>query len=518
MKPVLTRAEMRAFDAHAITTCGVPGIVLMENAGSGATDVIVRDALSGEATGKLVVVVCGPGNNGGDGYVIARHLVARGVRVAVFGTVPPAKLKGDARTNADALVGIGGSVRALATAADRRGLAKEIAGADAVVDALFGTGLDRALTPDIAALIKVINAAACPRVAVDIPSGIDADTGATLGASVRADHTVTFAHPKQGLLTPTGIAATGVLHVVDLGVPALMGPAPGAPAVLLERADVAHLIAPRAVDTHKNGQGHVAVFAGSGGKLGAALMVSHAALRAGAGVATIATWEDAAAAVRARVTEAMVAPLTRGDVARSVAEALRGKDVVVAGPGFGVDEAAREAVTWLLATWAGPVLYDADAITLFTGEPARFAKSKTPCVLTPHAGEAARLLGGTAAAVESDRYAAARKLASVARAVVVLKGACTLIADPGGRVVVNPSATPALATAGSGDTLAGIIGAMLASLDPFDAACAGVFIHSAAAEAWSAAHGDRGLLATEIADGVPDVLRALTREHTRGPR
>jgi NAD(P)H-hydrate epimerase len=509
---------MRAFDAHAIGKCHVPSVILMENAGSGAADVVVRDALDGEAAGKRVVVVCGKGNNGGDGFVIARHLLARGASVAVFCAVSVARLKGDARTNADALLGVGGAVRALATTGDRRALTKEIAGADAVVDALFGTGLDRDVARDDAALIRAINASRCPRVAVDIPSGIDADTGATLGASVRADHTVTFAHPKQGLLTPKGVVATGVLHVVDLGVPPLLGPALTATAALLERADVARLLAPRSIASHKNSAGHVAVFAGSAGKLGAALMVSHAALRAGAGVATIATWDDAVDAIGGRVTEGMVAGIARSHVARSVGALLEGKKVVVAGPGFGVDDAAREAVSALLTTWTGPAIYDADALTLFAGKPAHFAKHKTTCVLTPHPGEAARLLGTTSAAVEADRYAAVRTLASRAGSVVVLKGACTLIAHPDGRVVVNPAATPALATAGSGDTLAGITGAMLASLDPFDAACAAVFIHAAAAEAWSASHGDRGLLATEIADGVPDVLRALTQEHTRGPR
>jgi hydroxyethylthiazole kinase-like uncharacterized protein yjeF len=510
MRPVLTRAEMRAFDAHVIESCGVPGIVLMENAGCGATDVIVRDALSGEAAGKRAVVVCGGGNNGGDGFVIARHLVTRGAEVAVFCTAPTSKLKGNARTNADAFVGVGGSVRPLASAVDRRALAKEIATADAVVDALFGTGLDRPIAGDAAAIIETINAAASPRVSIDIPSGIDADTGATLGASIRADHTVTFAHPKQGLLTPRGVVATGVLHVVDLGVPAMLGPALSASSGLFERSDIARLVTPRAIDAHKNSEGHVVVFAGSGGKVGAALMVSHAALRAGAGVATIATWDEAAAIARSRVTEVMVASLARDKIAKSIADALHGKSVVVAGPGFGTDDAARDAVRALLTIWKGPALYDADALTLFAGKPESFAKAKTPCVLTPHAGEAARLLETTAAAVEADRYAAARTLASRARAIVVLKGACTLVADPSGRVAVSASANAALATAGSGDTLAGIIGAMLASLSPFDAACAGVFIHAAAADAWSQAHGDRGLLASEIADGVPDVLFGLS--------
>ena len=211
--------------------------------------------------------------------------------------------------------------------------------------------------------------------------------------------------------------------------------------------------------------------------------------------------------------------LARGaGLGASLDRALDRKKAIAVGPGFGTDSDALAAVNALLDRWKGPAVYDADALTLFAGSPEAFARAAVTAVLTPHAGEAARLLGTTSEGVEGDRFAAVRALATRARAVVVLKGAYTLIAEPGGRVAVNPSACPALATAGSGDTLAGLVGAMLCGLSPFDAACAGVFLHAAAAEAWSAAHGDRGLLASEIADGVPDVLRALSGEHTRGPR
>jgi NAD(P)H-hydrate epimerase len=521
VRPALSRAQMRDFDAHLIASCKVPGVILMENAGRGAADVIEREALGGAARGGRVVVVCGGGNNGGDGFVIARHLRGRGADVAAFCTVEAARLHGDARVNHDAFVGVGGSVGGLANEGDRRALAEAIERADVVVDALFGTGLDRPIAGDVAEIVARINGAAATKVAIDVPSGVDADNGGTLGVSVRADHTVTFAHPKLGLLTPRGAARTGALHVVDLGVPALLGPALAPAAEILEAGDVARLLAARPLDVQKYEAGSVAVFAGAGGKTGAALMVARAALRAGAGLATIATWEEAAGAMRGRVTEEMVASLARGaGLGASLDEALAKKRAIVAGPGFGTDDDARAAVAALLARWKGPAVYDADALTLFAGKPDSFASAAVPCVLTPHAGEAARLLGTTSEAIEGDRFAAARALAARARAVVVLKGAYTLIADPAGRVVVNPSACPALATAGSGDTLGGIVGAMLCGLSPFDAACAGVFIHAAAGEAWSARHGDRGLLASEIADGVPDVLHglaALTGEHRRGP-
>jgi hydroxyethylthiazole kinase-like uncharacterized protein yjeF len=522
VKPVLSRAQMRDFDAHLIERCKVPGIVLMENAGRGAADVIERHALAGAPRGKRVVVVAGAGNNGGDGFVVGRHLLARGADVVLFCTADPARLRGDARANHDAFAGVGGTVRALAGAGDAAALEAEVARAAAVVDALFGTGLDRPIVGDTVAWLATMSRAPGVRVAIDVPSGTDADTGNPLGASFAADHTVTFAHLKLGLLTPKGGRAAGRVHVVDLGAPASFGPA-GAPAAhLLEEGDVTRLLPPRALDAHKYVAGHVGVFAGSEGKVGAALMVARGALRAGAGLATICAWDETAGALRARVTEEMVASLERGPGAsRSVEAALVGKRALVVGPGFGTDPDAHRAVAALLARWRGPAVYDADALTLLAGagKAEAFAQTEIPCVLTPHSGEAARLLGTTSAAVEDDRFAAARELAALARAVVVLKGAHTLVAEPGGagRVVISPSANAALATAGSGDTLAGIAGAMLCALPPFDAACAAVFIHAAAAEAWSRAHGDRGLLATEIADGVPDVLAALTSKHTRGP-
>jgi NAD(P)H-hydrate epimerase len=433
--------------------------------------------------------------------------------VAVFAAVEPARLQGDARTNHEAFVGVGGSVRAIGE------LAAEIASADVVVDALFGTGLDRPIAGALLDVIATMNAATARKVAIDLPSGIDADTGGTLGGAFRADLTVTFAHAKLGLMTPGGAIAAGTLRVVDIGVPGLAGPALAPAAEILEAEDIARLLPRRALDDHKYRSGSVAVFAGAGGKVGAALMVARAALRTGAGLATIASWEESAPVVRGRVTEEMVTVLTRGaGLAGSLDAALDRKKAIVVGPGFGTDADALAAVNALLDRWKGPAVYDADALTLLAGAPEGFARATVPCVLTPHAGEAARLLGTTSELVEGDRFAAARTLARRARSVVVLKGAYTLIAEPDGRVAVNPSACPALATAGSGDTLAGIVGALLCGLASFDAACAAVFIHAAAGGAWSAAHGDRGLLASEIADGVPDVVRALSGEHARGPR
>jgi NAD(P)H-hydrate epimerase len=511
--PVLSRAQIRAFDAHAIGAAKVLGVVLMENAGRGAADAIERALLDGSARGKTVSVVAGTGNNGGDGFVVARHLALRGARVHVFLAGSEAKVRGDARANLDAWRGLGHGVVELTS--DLQPLHEAVVWSDAVVDALFGTGFDRPLDAAHAAIVAVMNESRAKVAAIDIPSGLDADTGRVLGAAVRASLTVTFAHRKLGLMTPNGAAHAGAIVVVDIGVPADLVKHTGVAAHVVEASDLHAWLAQRAADAHKNTAGHVGVIAGSPGKIGAALMVAHAALRAGAGLATIATWPEAASAIETRVREEMTARLDRSSLAASIDAALAGKRAAVVGPGFGLDADARLAVEHVVATFAGPLVVDADALTHFAGRPEALAVAKR-AILTPHPGEAARLLGKTAAQVEDDRFAAARELGSRARAVVVLKGAHTIVADPDGRLVVNATGNAALATAGSGDVLGGVAGALACALDPFEAACAGVYVHGAAADAWRDANGgaDRGLLASEIADLVPAALAACVRDHT----
>jgi hydroxyethylthiazole kinase-like uncharacterized protein yjeF len=508
--PVLSRAQMRAFDAHASGARKVSSLVLMENAGRGAADIIERELLGGRARDAVVVVVCGTGNNGGDGFVVARHLALRGARVETWLVGSRDKTKGDARANLDALAGIGGVVREIDRDVQplRDALSCEEGAPRIVVDALFGTGLDRHLEGAHVEVVTTMNEAPASKVALDVPSGLDADTGVPLGVAVRADLTVTFAHHKLGLLTPGGAHYAGRVVVADIGVPSSLSSEIVASAELLEANDVARLLGPRAADAHKTSAGHLGVLAGSTGKVGAALIVARAALRTGAGVVTIATWTDAARALDARVLEVMTARLDASALTASIDAALAGKRAAVIGPGFGLDDDAKRAVAHVLGSFAGPLVVDADALTLFAGVPSTFASSHA-VILTPHPGEAGRLLGITAADVERDRFRAARDLSAASRAIVVLKGARTIVATPDGRVVINPTGNAALATAGSGDALAGIIGALACALDPFDAACAGIFIHGAAGDAWAAAHTDRGLLASEIADGVPEVLASL---------
>lgn len=515
MIPVLSRAQMRAFDAHAIDLCKVPSLVLMENAGRGAADVIEREMFAGRAEGKRVALVCGTGNNGGDGFVVGRHLLARGARVEAWLVGDAKKMTGDCRANHDAFAGLGGRVDVVAPAA-LDPLRVALAGADIVVDALFGTGLDRAIGDLFAGVVTFVNDARARKVALDVPSGMNADTGVAMGSAVRADLTITFAHLKLGHVTGQGAHLSGVVRVVDIGVPSTLRADHSAG--LIEARDVRALLRPRPVDSHKYRAGHVAVLAGSRGKVGAALLAAHGALRGGAGAATIVTWPEAALALESRVVEVMTARIGEeaaagADPAVALTEqldgALKNKRAVVVGPGFGTGERAREAVRHVLTTYRGPIVADADALTMHAGALADFAVAAGRAILTPHAGELARLLGTTSEEVESDRFAAVRAAASRAQSVVLLKGPFTVIAAPDGRMVVNSTGNPALATAGSGDVLSGLAGALAGSLPPFEAAWCAAYLHGAAGDAWKAKHGDRGLLASEIADAVPAVLRDL---------
>jgi NAD(P)H-hydrate epimerase len=505
--PVLSRAQMRAFDAHAIDVCKVPSLVLMENAGRGAADVIERELLGGRAEGKRVVVVCGSGNNGGDGFVVGRHLIARGARVEAWLAGDFALVTPDCRANHDAFAGLGGRIDVvLPSALDPLRLA--LAGADVVIDALFGTGLNRPIGELMAGVVTFMNDARARKVALDVPSGMNADTGVAMGTAVRADLTVTFAHRKLGHVTGQGAHLSGVVRVVDIGVPSTLRAEHAAG--LVEARDVRALLSPRPVDSHKYRAGHVAVLAGSRGKVGAALLAAHGALRGGAGAATIVTWPDAATALESRVVEIMTTRIGEdGVLTEQVDAALANKRAVVVGPGFGTGERSREVVGHVLSTYKGPIVADADALTMHAGQLEAFAVASGRAILTPHAGELARLLGITSEEVENDRFTAARTAAARAHAVVVLKGPYSVIASPDGRLVVNSTGNPALATAGSGDVLAGLTGALACLLPPFEAAWSAAYLHGAAGDAWKARHGDRGLLASEIADELPGVLRDL---------
>jgi len=545
--PVFSRAQMRAFDKYAIESCHVPGVVLMENAGRGAADVLSaiiakraradsRQTASSPLRPRFptrhiaapgqpasyplhakVVVVCGAGNNGGDGYVVARHLMARGADVEVFLASSSEKVTGDARINHDAYIDLGGRLTQLPNGAEGPEFDTALDEADFIVDAIFGTGLDRPIRGPLLDMISAINASEAHVLALDVPSGLDADSGSPLGVAVQADDTVTFAHLKIGLLTPEGARLAGNVHVVDLGVPdAPILAHVGHMAEVIRPETVASQLTPREANVHKHVAGNVLIVAGSSGKVGAALLTAHAALRAGAGLATVCTWPDAKAAIESRVVEVMTVQIDPSDIEASLDDALQGKSSVAIGPGLGLGDKARAAVDHVVLGWNGTKVVDADAITHFTGRAEALAEAKGHVVLTPHPGELGRLLGRTSKAIESDRFGAVRDAVELTHAVVVLKGARTIIAMPDGRIFICMAGNPALATAGSGDVLTGVISALACHLPEGQAACAGVLLHALAGDRYYADTGcDRGLLAGEIADLIPGVMSRLTRDPGR---
>jgi ADP-dependent NAD(P)H-hydrate dehydratase / NAD(P)H-hydrate epimerase len=511
--PILDSRRMRAADAAAIRA-GTPSEVLMENAAAG----LCAELRYAHPGWRRVVVLCGPGNNGGDGLAAARLLALSGVAPSVFTLRDPEAYEGDPAVNASRLRAVGVSMAPLT---DRRGfgaLSRSLAECDGVVDALFGTGLSRALTGAARRTVLRTNASGKAVVSADVPSGLPADGGALLGPAVRAERTVAFGAPKPcHVLTPAS-GYCGRLAVVDIGIPRGMLEARGIREFLVEKSDVLALLPPRAVESNKGDFGRVAIIAGSRGKAGAAALAARAAIRGGAGLVTVFCVESIATHLLASLPEAMTEPLPEsgGAIAASAAGPLRSAlarfDAAVVGPGLGT---SRETIRFLEDVIAGtrlPMLVDADGLNAFAGRPAFFRRRRGPLVLTPHPGEAGRLLGKTAKAVQEDRFGAARRLARSSRSVTLLKGARTLVAEPDGRLTANPTGTPLMATGGSGDVLSGLIGALLGGgLSPAEAAYAGAWLHGAAGEALEAALGDAGLLAHELADAVPAARRDLRR-------
>jgi NAD(P)H-hydrate epimerase len=513
--PVLTGEEMRAADRYTIDTLGLPGAALMESAGAA----VARVVLERFPRAQRVALLCGKGNNGGDGFVAPRHLIGKRLTVGLIGT--RLEVKGDARGHLLALERAGEQVAELAGADAWRAGRETFLDADVLVDALLGTGLSaapRGIVGDV--LQDVAEHRRGPVVAVDVPSGVSSDSGHVPGAAIPATITVTFAAPKCGLVLPPAALLAGEWIVADIGIPAR---ALGAARLgWTEASDAARAWGRRAVDAHKGSFGHVLVVAGSLGKTGAALLCGSGAMRAGAGLVTVATPAPALVRVAAGRAELMTEPLpvtasgtfTRKAVARAL-ELARGRDAVVLGPGLGQSPATQALVRDFVAECPRPLVVDADGLNALAALTRRelrllLRRRPQPTVLTPHPGEMARLLAATTRRVQDDRLAAARSLADATGAVVALKGYRTIVAMPAGRAAVNPTGNPGLATGGTGDVLAGVIGALLArGREAFPAALAAVYVHGLAADLVAAERGVEGLMAGDVAQALPLAIRSL---------
>jgi NAD(P)H-hydrate epimerase len=503
--PLVGAAGMRALDRHTIETLGVPGELLMESAGRAVAEAV----LALRAPGSPVLVVCGPGNNGGDGLVAARHLHALGVPVRAALLAAETKLAPDAAANLARVRAAGVPLEGAGFGVPRGGV---------VVDALFGTGLARAVAGPTAAAIARLNEArgACRVVAVDLPSGLDADTGQPLGAAVHADVTVTLGLPKLGLALEPGRTLAGRVVVARIGI-ADTAPGAGAAAELLTRAGAGRRLPARPAQGHKGSFGHVLVVAGSLGKSGAAALAVQGALRAGAGLVTAACPAGLQPILAVKCTEAMTAPVPDTEehgFAAAGEEAIlalaRERDVVALGPGIGRAAETCALVRGLVKRLEKPLVLDADGLFALGADPGALKARRAPTIVTPHPGEAGRLLGIGADAVNRDRPGAARRLAERTGSCVLLKGAASVVATAEGRVRINPTGGPALGTGGTGDVLTGVVAALLAQgLDGFEAAALGAFVHGLAGDRIAEGRGSAGLLAGELADELPPALEAL---------
>ncbi len=515
---VLTAEQMQAVDRRTIKDVGIPGVVLMENAGRGVAEEVLRRFPSAEAS--RVLVLSGKGNNGGDGYVVARYLMNNGWQVQIVVLAPREAIKGDAKTNLTALENCGGVVSFVKDAEGLDSLLSSCGEVAVLVDALLGTGLTKNVDGLYRSAIEWLNDQKAPVVAVDVPSGIDASNGRILGAAVAATLTTTFAYPKIGLVSYPGAAYTGELLVIDIGIPELIAKDVVDDCLLIGKPEACQLLPLRSAEGHKGTFGHLLVLAGSRGKCGAAVLSAESGLRGGAGLVTLACPQSVQPGIAARLTEVMTAPLADddGEISLQALDALlvlaKGKEALAVGPGLGSGHEVCDLIRRLVKSTDLPVVIDADGLNAFSGHmPLLREQTGRQMVLTPHPGEMSRLTGLTTTEIQADRFNVARDFAIQNRLVLVLKGARTLIASPDGRVCINTSGHPGLASGGMGDVLTGLIGSLLAQgLTAADAATLGVYLHGFAADRLLPAFGDAGLLATDVMRELPAARQALAKE------
>ncbi|WP_252178158.1 NAD(P)H-hydrate dehydratase [Endozoicomonas sp. 4G] len=490
-----TAEQVRQLDDTAINKFQINGFELMNRAARAAFRCLMNhwpDLLHG----KRLQVFCGGGNNGGDGYLVAMLAAKRRIAVSVTCLSSPKKLSGDALSAYEACIAEGVDVEPYAPETPLSG--------DVFVDALLGTGLAREVEGHYRDIVVRINESGRPVLAVDIPSGLCADRGIALGVAIKADVTVTFIGIKLGLLSGHGKELSGRVEFADLDVPAEVYNAVPIQALRLSEARLSRWLQPRARDLHKGDNGHVMVVAGNQGMPGAAIMSAEAALYCGAGRVTVATRREHLLALAARRPELMASAVSGAEDLRPL---MAGKNLLVVGPGLGKDPWARELLTEVLKAEC-PVVVDADGLNLVSEDPALLKHRKYPMILTPHAGEAARLLETRAATINADRVKAAKELFSRFGAVVVLKGAGTLVYD-GKTLNLCSEGNPGMAVAGMGDVLSGVIAALAAQgLETHAAAALGVWLHATAADHLAGLQGERGMLALET---VPHIRSQLNK-------
>ncbi|PYR70011.1 MAG: bifunctional ADP-dependent NAD(P)H-hydrate dehydratase/NAD(P)H-hydrate epimerase [Acidobacteria bacterium] len=512
---ILNAAQMREADRFTIEEIGIPSLVLMENAGRQVVAAI-EAAYEARLNGR-VAVLCGRGNNGGDGFVVARTLLQRGIDASVFVIGSLTQVRGDAKTNLDILGRLGVTVVEIGDEQSWELHFSEISQCTLIVDAIFGTGLKAALGGMMETIVADVNASSLPIVSIDLPSGLSADTPHVIGDCIDASMTVTLAAPKLPLVLPPGEEHAGDVVIADIGIPhEVIDGIEGQHIELLTPEQLRDVVEPRAADSHKGDFGRVTIVAGSRGKTGAAHLAAMGALRSGAGLVTVATPASVLPIVASMAPELMTEPLPEeadGSVAAKAIDQLLElrHDVIACGSGIGRGPAVGAFVGALLERATVPLVLDADAITVLAEDPGRLTgREERDVIITPHPGEMARLIGASIEEVQGSRIDVATEFATTHRLYVVLKGHRTIIATPDGHIFINPTGNAGMATGGTGDVLTGMIAAWLAQLLDAEAACRlAVFLHGAAGDLAEASEGQVAMVATDVIAHLGDALNRL---------
>lgn len=515
---------MQNIDRRARDKYGIPILLLMENAAHGILRVI--EDTFGPVTNRKITLICGKGNNGGDGLAAARLLHNRGARIQIYLLTDPGELtkelKSDAETNLDIALKMGIDVQGRGSY-DIWSVRNALNHSHVIVDAIFGTGLSSHVKGEYLEIIELINNSNRPVVAVDIPTGINSDTGEIMGAAVRASVTVTFGIPKKGLFLFPGSDFTGKIHVTDISIPVAAIEEESINLHLLTEDEIVKLMPHRLVNSHKGSFGHVLVVAGSIGKGGAAAMTSVSCLKAGAGLVTLAAPVSVQPLIAGKLTEVMTYPLDETDektislkAINTLLELSKDKEVAAIGPGLTINKDTAELTRQFIKEVATPIVIDADAINALNGHLGILKERSSDTILTPHPGEMARLTGKTPSDVQKDRIGIAKDFAVSYGVYLVLKGAHTVIAEPTGVVHINPTGNPGMATAGTGDALTGIIAGFIAQgIDISSAVKLGVYVHGLAGDMAAEEVGMTGMLAGDLIERIPAAIRHLEQKKNR---
>jgi len=512
---IVSAEEMRQIDQRAIDKYGIPGLVLMENAGWRVVQVV--EQILESVVGKKVTIFAGKGNNGGDAFVVARHLRNMGAQVKILVTCEPTEISGDAKVNLEILEKIDLKVYHLLNANSLNIVKVALISTDLVIDGIFGTGFKGVVNKYMGKIFDLINQCEKPIVSIDIPSGVEANTGKVLGPCVKANHTVTMALPKIGLLLEPGASFTGNLYIGDISIPEEAITEQGINRYVTDLSLIKSLFPRRSPDGHKGTYGHVLVVGGSEGMTGAVTLTSQAALKIGAGLVTLGVPSSLNQIMELKLTEVMTKALPETDkkvlsqaAKEDILHLTTKADVLAIGPGMSQEDSVKELLIDLLKEIKIPIIIDADGLNALVDNLDVFKEMQVPVVLTPHPGEMARLTNMSVPEILENKLTIAKEKAIEWQVTLVLKGNKSIIATPEGKVYINPTGNPGMATAGSGDVLTGIIAGLIGQgLTADKATVVGTFIHGLAGDKAREAKGSYSLVASDIVESLGSVTKEL---------